>query len=96
MKIYIDSEYRCYTTNLNGELREVETNFFDGKSQTFIEGYRFIPFGETWTRSDGTRFSGEMISPWKDYSELDNAQREYEKQLLTEYKESLQTLGVEV
>lgn len=94
--IYIDHEFKCHTTNPDNIYIEVETSFFNGKCPEFIEGYRFIPSGETWTRSDGTRFSGEMISPWKDYSELDNAQREYEKQLLTEYKESLQTLGVEV
>ena len=94
--IYIDHEFICHTTNPDGAFKEVETTFFDGKCVEFIEGYRFIPAGKTWTRSDGTRFSGEMISPCKDYSELDNAQREYEKRLLTEYKESLQTLGVEV
>ena len=94
--VYIDSDFKCHTVNTDGNFKEVNNNFFNGKCKAFIEGYRYIPSGETWTSSDGTRFSGEMISPWKDYSELDNAQREYEKQLLTEYKESLQTLGVEV
>jgi hypothetical protein len=30
-----------------------------------------------------------MISPWKDYAELDAAQREYERQLLAEYEAAL-------
>lgn len=95
MKIYIDSEFKCYTTN-DDTRREVETDFFDGKCDTFIEGYRLIPAGEIWTRSDGFVFTGEMISPWKPYSELDAAQREYEHQRLSEYTEYLKILGVEV
>lgn len=84
MKIYIDSEYRCHTTNPDNAFREAETTFFEGKCAAFIEGYRYIPSGESWERADGVVFHGEMISPWKDYSELDSAQREYEKQLLAE------------
>jgi hypothetical protein len=37
-----------------------------------------------------------MISPWKDYSELEKAQRDYERQMLTEYAEALKTMGVSV
>ena len=85
--IYIDSDYECHVTN-DGTMREVETNAFDGKCDAFIEGYRFVPSGESWTRSDGEVFQGEMICPWKDYSEPDNAQREYERQLLAEYQEN--------
>ena len=70
MKIYIDAKYHCHSSNKNGSFREVETNFFDGKCQTFIEGYLFIPTGESLTHSDGVIFHGEMITPWKDYSEL--------------------------
>lgn len=95
MLVYIDSEYKCHVTN-DSTMTPVETNFFNDKCQAFIEGYRFIPFGETWVREDGVTFTGEMISPWKNYSELDSAQRSYEKEQLTEYKESLETLGVEV
>ena len=87
--IYIDSEFKCHTTNPDGTFREVETNFFDGKCQTFIEGYRYVHSGESWTRSDGVVFTGEMISPWKPYSELDAAQRAYERQLITEYEAAL-------
>lgn len=92
MKIYIDSEFKCHTTNPEGTFQEVETDFFNGKCATFIEGYRFIPSGESWTRSDGKVFRGEMIAPWKSYFELDSAQREYEKQLLKESQTELSEL----
>jgi hypothetical protein len=93
--IYIDSEFKCYVSD-DGTMTAVETDFFDGKCDTFIEGYRVVPAGESWTRSDGVVFYGEMVAPWKDYNELDAAQREYERQLLAEYAEALKTVGVEV
>ena len=80
--IFIDNEFKCHTTNPDGTFREIETSFFDGKCDYFIEGYRFVPEGCKWVREDGVGFQGEMISPWKNYDELDAAQREYEKQLL--------------
>lgn len=95
MKIYIDSDFKCHTTD-DGTMTSVETDFFDGKCNAFIEGYRFIPSGETWTRSDGHVFTGEMITAWKPYDELDAAQREYERQLLAEYAEALKVVGVNV
>lgn len=91
--IYIDSDFKCHVSNADG-MTAIETDFFDGKCDTFIEGYRFIPNDETWTRSDGVVFLGEMIAPWKDYKQLDAAQREYEIQLLEEYAESLKVMGV--
>ena len=81
MKIYIDSDFKCRVTNPEGIFREVKNAFFDGKCTDFIEGYRFIPYGESWKSPDGVVFCGEMIAPWKDYSELDNAQRQYEREL---------------
>lgn len=62
MKIYIDKDYRCHTEMAKGR-KECECSFFDGKGKRFIEGYRFVPTGETWTRDDGVKFQGEMISP---------------------------------
>lgn len=79
MTIYIDTDFKCYTSNLNSTLIAIETNFFDGKCQAYIEGYRFVPAGESWIREDGMVFNGEMISPWKDWRELDSIQRDYEK-----------------
>ena len=69
MKIYIDVDYKCHVTD-NGTMRAVETDFFVGRCSEFIEGYRYIPAGETWTRADGQTFTGEMITPWRDYSSL--------------------------
>lgn len=77
MKIYIDSDYRCYVEAASG-LREIETEFFAGKCKEYIEGYRFVPFGETWTNSKGIIFRGEMICPAEDFSRLEKAQRQYE------------------
>lgn len=89
--IYIDSDYKCHVVD-DGAMTAVETDYFDNKCNYFIEGYRFVPFGETWTRSNGETFHGEMIAPWKPYNELDAIQRAYERQLLTEYEAELAEL----
>lgn len=73
MTIYIDSDYKCHTSPGEG-LTEVETDTFNGKCRQFIEGYRFVPAGETWIREDGQVFTGEMISPWRDYAILSEFQ----------------------
>ena len=86
--IYLDADYKCHTVN-DGTMTEIQTDFFDGKCAAYIEGYRFVPNGETWTRSDGEMFHGEMIAPWKPYDELDAAQRKYERELLKEYEAAL-------
>ena len=93
MTIYIDSDFKCHTAN-DGSMTAVETDFFDGKCDAFIEGYRYVPRGESWTRSDGVVFFGEMIAPWKDYSELDAAQRQYEQALIADMQNALNKLGV--
>lgn len=77
--IYIDSEFKCHVSPSSG-YTSVETDAFDGKCDAYIEGYRFIPAGQTWTRADGVVFTGEMIAPWKPWAELDAAQREYERE----------------
>ena len=79
MTIYIDTDYKCHTAPGPG-LTAVETDAFTGKCTAYIEGYRFVPDGSTWTRSDGEVFRGEMIAPWKPWDELDAAQREYERE----------------
>lgn len=76
--IYVDSEFRCHISN-DGTMTPVETDFFDGKCNTFVEGYRFIPEGQSWTRADGAVFTGEMITPYKDIRILDAAQKLYEE-----------------
>lgn len=81
MKVYIDSEFKCHATNQSKTFREIETDFFEDKCTAFVEGYRFVPAGEIWTRSDGIVFVGEMIAPWKSYSELAAAQAQYERDM---------------
>ena len=80
--IYIDNDYKCHVTD-DGTMTAVETDAFDGMCTEYIEGYRYVPTGQAWTREDGVAFAGEMIAPWKPWSELDAAQREYERQQLT-------------
>lgn len=78
MTIYLDSDYKCHTTDTGG-LTAVETDEFSGKCSAYIEGYRYVPRGETWTREDGEAFAGEMISPWVDWEILNAVQQMYER-----------------
>ncbi len=93
MTIYIDTDFKCHVTD-DGTMTAVETDAFDGKCTEYIEGYRFVPAGQTWTRSDGVEFAGKMISPWRSWDELDAAQREYERQQLADMQAALAVLGV--
>lgn len=89
--IYIDSDYKCHLVN-DGTMTEVQTDFFDDKCNTFVEGYRFVPAGESWTREDGVTFHGEMIAPWRSYEALAAAQAQYETdqaELLSDYQDEL-------
>lgn len=102
MMIYIDSDFKCHASN-DGTMTAVETDVFDGKCDTYVEGYRFIPAGQTWTRADGVVFTGEMIAPWKPWDELDAAQREYEREQYqkvvaqnAEYESALSEIELEV
>ena len=79
MTIYIDRDYKCHTSPADG-LTAVETDTFDGKCRQFIEGYRFVPAGEAWTREDGQVFRGEMVSPWRPYENLVELQAVYEEE----------------
>lgn len=81
MTIYLDSDFKCYTAIADG-LTTVETDYFEGNCAAYIEGYRFVPAEQTWTRQDGVVFRGEMVSPWKPWRELDAAQRAYEQEQL--------------
>lgn len=96
MEIYIDSDYKCHVEAVEG-LTAVETDFFDGKCKAYIEGYRFVPAGKTWTREDGVVFTGEMVAPWKDYATLAAAQAGYEEAAaeLQDMQEALNLLGVQ-
>lgn len=92
--IYLDSDFKCHLTD-DGTMTAVETDFFDGKSNTFIEGYRFVPVGKSWTRSDGVEFTGQMIAPWKNYTKLAAAQEQYERMMeeaATAYREGVDSV----
>lgn len=79
MKIYLDKDFKCYTKESVRAVQSVETNVFDGKCDAFIEGYRFVPAGQSWTREDGVVFSGEMTAPFKDSRLLETVQNMYEQ-----------------
>lgn len=93
--IYLDADHKCHIAD-DGTMTAVETDAFDRMCDAMIGCFRFVPFGESWTREDGHVFEGQMVTPWKDPREAEKAQREYERQLLSEYAEALKVLGVEV
>lgn len=96
MTIYIDNEYKCHVSP--GESpAAVETDFFDGKCRQYIEGYRFVPSGQSWTREDGQIFAGEMIAPAEDIRILEAAQGAYEEAQAenADALAALEVLGVE-
>lgn len=70
MIIYIDNDCKCHVADDDGTRRAFDVPFFDGRCAEFVEGYRYVPSGETWTRADGQVFRGEMIAPWRDYNSL--------------------------
>ena len=99
MTIYIDSVFKCHVSAAEGR-REIETSFFNGKCEEWIESYRFVPEGETWTREDGEVFTN-MAAPWKDLSEAYAAQAAYLEQMLAasqaqaaDMQAALEVLGV--
>lgn len=97
--IYLDTEFMCHTEN-DGTfelLTTVETNRFDNYCKEYIECHRLIPKGYSWTRDDGTVFTGgEMIFPCKDYKDLLIIQHNADKKTLSIYKEALTTVGITV
>ena len=92
MTIYLDKDFRCHISDAGG-LTPVETNAFDGKCSRYIQGYRFVPAGQIWTREDGVVFTGEMISPAEDSRILEAAQTAYE-QAQAENADALAALDV--
>ena len=79
MTIYIDKDFRCFAEPGEG-MEAVQTDFFDGKAPGYIEGYRFIPAGHSWTGEDGTVYRGEAAFPVTDWEALDKIQRVYERE----------------
>ena len=79
MTIYIDQECKCHGSD-DGTMRAFDVPFFNGKCRQYIEGYRFVPAGQSWEREDGQVFTGEMIAPWRDYAILAEFQGLYEEE----------------
>lgn len=74
--IYVDSLNHCHRID-DGTMTVVETAFFIGMCDTYVEGFCYE-----------IRENSTVIYPWQPYAELDNAQREYERQLLKELQEN--------
>lgn len=94
MTIYIDIDYKCHVSD-DGTHRAFELPFFDSKCAEFVEGYRYVPSGETWTRKDGQTFKGEMIAPCRDHSQILEIQKAVDRaqaqaqQTINEYEQAL-------
>ena len=95
MTIYIDSDCKCHTSPGDG-LTPVETDAFNGKCRQYIEGYRFVPSGQSWEREDGQAFEGEMVAPWRNYEILAELQAVYEEEQArqADMAAALEILGV--
>ena len=95
MKIYIDSKFKCHTSPGDG-FTSVETDAFDGKCRQYIEGYRFVPAGQSWEREDGQVFTGEMVAPLRPYEILAEFQEIYEEEQArrADMAAALEVLGV--
>lgn len=77
MIVYVGKDYRCHADPGEG-LEAVADAFFDGKCDTFIEGYCY-----------DTSKGYTQIYPWKNSAELEAAQAQYEKDsavLMAEYQ----------
>lgn len=65
--IYVDSLHHCNRDD-DGAMTAIQTDFFTGRCDTFVEGYCF----------ESDTGNGEKIYPWKPYNELAAAQAQYE------------------
>lgn len=70
MKIYVDSKKHCHKTNPDNSYVEVETDFFDGKCDAFIEGFCY-----------DTSKGYPQIYPGKPLNELEAAQAQHERDM---------------
>lgn len=97
MIIHIDNDYKCHVAEAEGT-RAYDVPFFDNKCAAYIEGYRYVPVGEAYTREDGESFSGEMIAPWKDSKILNAYQEQYESMHpeLEDMQAALEKVGVTI
>ena len=52
---YIDDDFMLHLSPEEG-LEPVELPELEGKCQIYIEGYRYVPQGQSWQRQDGQVF----------------------------------------
>lgn len=76
--VYLDSDYICHLEQKTG-YTPYDTDVFDGKCNSYIEGYRIVPKNAVWMRSDGKEFHGLMITPAVPYETLLIYQQQYEE-----------------
>lgn len=97
MKIFIDKEFRCHVENSIGRT-PVDVPMFDGKCAAYIEGYKYIPAGETYTTEDGNVYIGEAMFPFKSYNALELAQEqsEMDDELVASLMDEIEELCIEI
>lgn len=78
--IYVDNLTHCHRTD-DGTMTAVQTGFFYGKCDTWVEGYCY-----------DTSKGYEQIYPWQPMSVLEAAQRTYERQRLADAENALAIL----
>lgn len=95
MIVYLDKNYICHASD-DGSMRPAETAFFDGKCPEFIEGYRWIPDGESWTNEDGVTFHGDCMMLVKDWALMQRFQAQHDADMAAsaDMMEALNILGV--
>lgn len=81
MRIYIDSEYNCHTTQAEA-MREFELDFFDNKCKKFVECFKFVPPGETYIDEHGFVRCGVAWNNKAITREIEAEQAEYEHEQL--------------
>ena len=81
--IYVNSLHHCHRID-DGMMFPVETGFFIGKCDTFVDGYCY-----------DTSKGYPQIYPWKPLNELEAAQAQYERdhaELQASYQEGVNSV----
>lgn len=69
--IFVDSNFKCHVAN-DGTMTALETEYFDGKCDAYIEGYCY--------RDD-------QFYPWVSVAELDAIQQAHENERVADLEE---------
>ena len=90
---YLDEDYRLHLSPADGLTQwEDVDGYFDNKCAEYIEGFRVVPEGEKWVRSDGEVFYGLMRSAVVPFEDLDEIQRKYEQRTIQELQQTVAEL----